>query len=129
MAAEPDFTDVMTGLTSLRLAVWDELAERGPAGTEQLAAWLHPRGTVAQVLTALGWLHSNRLVRLCEHTQRWDVVPVRLAQQVFNEDGPLSNPMMPRPASSMLGGEPTLVVPPPPHVRVHTHQAQFQLIA
>ncbi|WP_404422950.1 hypothetical protein [Nibricoccus sp. IMCC34717] len=130
MPTAPDFTDVMAGLTGLRLACWDELATHGSATTEQLSAWLHPRATVAQSFEALGWLLANRLVTLQEDCARWRAVPVAAAQRVYSEFGPLANPAHPAKAAipaALREPEPQLRIPEPPKVRVHTHQVQFEL--
>lgn len=130
MPAQPDFTDVMTGLTGIRLAAWDELAERGDAATEQLAAWLHPRYTVAQAIEALGWLMANRLVCLNKGANRWSAVPVAKAQQVYGEYGPIVDPTarLQRPMPSFDAG-PQLKMPEQPKGAVHSHQVQFELVA
>lgn len=129
MSTRPDFVDVMTGLYGIRLAAWDELAERGSATAERLAAWLHPRASVAETMAALSWLMANRLVCLDADSLRWKTVPVQSARQVYEEYGPLHDPAN-RPQQVIPEFSMTqLQVSEPPKVRVHAHQAQFELVA
>lgn len=59
----PDWTDCLTGLTGLRLAIYDTLLTTGALRVPQVAAHLKPgQRILPQIEEALQWLAAHRFV-------------------------------------------------------------------
>jgi hypothetical protein len=90
-SASPDWTDVMAGLTGLRLAIYDELLDKGSVSVDALAVNLRPDQRVLEQITeALAWLTTHRMVRAVAGI--WHANPISTAQKIFTEHGPVAVP-------------------------------------
>lgn len=90
-AKAPDWTDVMAGLTGLRLAIYDELLTSGSLDVNELAPHLRPEQRVFEQITeALAWLTTHRMVR--GNNGVWTANGLDRAQTLFAEHGPVPVP-------------------------------------
>lgn len=118
------WSTVLSGLTGLRLRVWDDLTLRGELSTGTLAQLPAPRG-IETLEAVLIWLQEHRFVR--GTGAAWRAVPVRQAQELWERHGPdrvavavSVPPVVPPPAP------PTPIRPPEPPARPsHSHQVEF----
>ena len=89
-APAPTWDDVMTGLTGLRLAIYDELLRDGALDTATLArATADTAGTaeaLERITTAVGWLQERRL--LVPRAGTWSAVILSLAKMNYETNGP-----------------------------------------
>ena len=93
----PDWTDVLTALTGLRLAVYDELHRGGSLGVNQLAGRLGDPANSVTLRTAalrpeairqtLEWLAHHRLAER-EESGRWRPRAILSAKERYERTGP-----------------------------------------
>jgi hypothetical protein len=82
----PDWTDCLTGLTGLRLAIYDTLLTTGALYVPQVAAHLNPSQRVLdQIEGALKWLAEHRFVGTKENC--WHAHTPAQAREVFEAYG------------------------------------------
>lgn len=88
-AAQP-WDDIITGLTGLRLALYDELLRHGAMPENVLARYLNsqhsPPESYALLAAAVGWLAERRL--LVAHEGEWRAVGLGLARMNYESNGP-----------------------------------------
>lgn len=83
----PDWTDCLTGLTGLRLAIYDTLLTTGALYVPQVAAHLNPnQRALEQIEVALKWLAENRFVGTKDYC--WHAHSPAQAREVFEAYGP-----------------------------------------
>jgi hypothetical protein len=83
----PDWTDCLTGLTGLRLAIYDTLLTTGALYVPQVAAHLNPSQRVLdQIEGALKWLAEHRFVGTKDNC--WHAHTPARAREVFESYGP-----------------------------------------
>lgn len=87
--SRPDWTDVLTDLVGLRLAVYDELLRGGVLGRGQMAARIGTAEAKREgaLEAALAWLAHHRLVT-SEGGGRWAHRGMREASRIYAERGP-----------------------------------------
>lgn len=117
-AAAPEWTDVMTGLTGLRLAIFDELLRHGALEAGTLKATKGPTDTTAKARLeeAVAWLESHRL--LVAHEGRWRAIQIPLARMTYEQNGPLR-------ASDRVHVQPRKTAERGATAAVHRHQREF----
>lgn len=90
-AAAPEWSEVMAGLTGLRLAIFDELLRHGAVELASLGKIIGDRATPAEAHArlegAVAWLESHRL--LVGHEGQWRAIHPALARQTYEQNGPL----------------------------------------
>jgi hypothetical protein len=82
----PDWTDCLTGLTGLRLAIYDTLLTTGALYVPQVAAHLNPsQRALDQIEGALKWLAEHRFVGTKDSC--WHAHTPAQAREVFEAYG------------------------------------------
>lgn len=119
-AADPEWTDVMTGLTGLRLAIFDELLRHGAMDASTIEAIKGPTDTTAtakaKLEEAVAWLESHRL--LVAHEGRWRAIQIPLARMTYEQNGPIR-------ASDRVQVQPKKTAERGATAAVHRHQREF----
>lgn len=88
VATAPDWTDVLTDLTGVRLAVYDELLRGGSLSVAQLAARIATRAAKQEgaIEQALRWLAAHRLATR-EASGPWAHRGMQTAARLYAERG------------------------------------------
>jgi hypothetical protein len=114
----------MTGLTGLRLAIYDELLRDGALDTATLARALADTAGTAEALgritAAVGWLQERRL--LVPRAGTWSAVILGLARMNYETNGPAT-------AAAPTSAAPRATAPAPTErgatEAVQRHQREF----
>lgn len=89
----PTWTQTLTGLTGLRLAIYDDLLRFGRLQYDTLTRDV-PSGNPAVALTSLqtayAWLERYRLVKRGEAEGDWRPVPIAQAAEIYQVHGPIT---------------------------------------
>lgn len=88
----PTWHTILTGLTGLRLAVYDDLLRDGRLQYDTLTREIpagDPAAALASLQATFAWLERYRLLRRGQAEGDWRAVPIAQAAQLYEAHGPI----------------------------------------